>query len=67
MMIEKMVKVRKIHLCTECADEISVGDKALFLKMKLPKLNKDNETQVGIEYCTDYFCEKCLKLWEETT
>ena len=65
-MIEKMVKVRKIHLCGECGDEIPIGDNALFLKMKQPRFGnkEDYDIQVGIEYYTAYFCKKCLKRWE---
>ncbi len=70
-MINKIITVRKNHICDYCGKTICKGQKSDFYsgrKARYPKYDKDaedsiNDTQIGIEYWSSYNHdndEKCL-------
>lgn len=50
---EKLIKVRKPHICQLCETQIHKGSRAILGERKDPKLD-DDEKQIGIHYLRYY-------------
>lgn len=63
----KVIKTRKPHTCMYCSKEIPAGSQAKYSEGRLPKIDYQTDTQIGLEFFKDYAhhetdCDETIKI-----